>query len=118
MEKSPYDAAMAKLDGAQGVTKSKESTVRTMPLWGIEGGSEMWVVQTVRQADVGEFIFVDHITDAGSERLVLPPEISAVLYRQRDAVSAKHRSAVSRATMQQRMAEGFVPKPPRRRRRA
>ena len=122
MQKSRYDMVMAKLDGAQGVTRSKETTVRTMPMWGIEGGSELWVVQTVRVSPDeegkggGEYVFLDHVSDERGTRLVLPPEITAVIYRQLDAVSAKHRRASSRAAMQRRMDEGFRPTPPRRRR--
>jgi hypothetical protein len=123
-KKSRYDLVMAKLDGAQGVVRSKEATVRTMPMWGIEGGSELWVIQTVRQvipgdegepAETGEFAFIDYLGSEGQVRLVLPPEVTAVLYRQRDAVSVKHRRISSKATMRARMEAGYRPTPPRRR---
>lgn len=115
-EKDVYDLVMAKIDGAQGVVRSKEATIRAMPLWGIEGGMELWVVQTIRVVGKGEYVFLDNVSAKGGSRLVLSPAVTAAIYRQRDSVSDKHRSSSARAVMAERMAQGYVPVPPSRRR--
>lgn len=104
-----FDKMMAKLDGLNDTVATQESTIRTMPLWGIEGGSETWIVNTVRQKEVGDFIFLEYVAEGRATRLVLPPKVAATIARQRDSLGTMNRRKTGKAVMAERMAAGEQP---------
>jgi hypothetical protein len=123
-----FDKALDSLDGRPDTTKTKPTTIRTMPLLAI-GGSVLHIVQTVRQQDKRrdkhgdlvkdkhgnevtvskDFVFYEcHMAD-GNYRLVLPPEVVEAIVRQRDALTAKLRSKAAKQAVETRKALGMTP---------
>jgi hypothetical protein len=44
-------------------------------------------VQTYRQKEQGDTIFLEHVSETGTVRLVIPPQVSAVIARQREQLT-------------------------------
>lgn len=103
-----YDRQLGALHGLPDVIRSSASTIRHVPTLGI-GGTQMYVVQTYRQKDRGDMIFLEVVGAGGSVRLVLPPSVSNTIARQRDALTAKSRSRAARAVAEDRAARGERP---------
>lgn len=103
-----YDRQLGALHGLPDVVHTAVSTVRTVPPLGV-GGTQVFVVQTYRQRDRGDSIFLEVVGGTGTVRLVIPPAVSAVIARQRDALTAKTRSRAAKATAADRLARGIVP---------
>lgn len=101
-----YDAKREKLDGLPDVVRTKPSTIRVTTPY---GRSETYILESFRQAKVGDWIFLEVATGAGNLRLVIPPEISKAIARQRDALTAKGRSKAAKAEAQRRKDEGIAP---------
>ena len=103
----PFDRQLAALHGLPDILKSAVSTVRTVPPLGI-GGSQVFVVQTYRQKERGDLIFIE-VVGPETIRLVIPPQVANVIARQRDALTTKSRSKAARAQAEERAARGVVP---------
>jgi hypothetical protein len=71
--------------------------------------SQTFIVQTYRQRDEGDTIFIEYIGVEGSLRLALPPVVLDVIARQRDAITGKSRSKAAKANALDRMARGIEP---------
>ena len=48
--------------------------------------SETFIIQTVRHGS-GDIVFIEHVAGGTATRLVLPPNVTEVIARQRDAVA-------------------------------
>ena len=109
LAKSKFDRLMGSLTDLNETVRSAETVIRDTPLFGVGAGTTTFIVQTIRQREVGDFIFVEAVSEEQTVRLVLPPKVSAVISRQRDALTGKSRSKASRASAQERMERGEVP---------
>lgn len=114
---SAFDRKLGEFLGLNDCVSSASTVIREVPTLGI-GGTETFIVQTVRQKDVGDYVFVERISDDGTVRLVLPPSVTAAIARQRDSTIAKNRRLTGRAAMADRMAAGYRPTFERRGRKA
>src|SRR5262245_66648346 len=103
-----YDRMIAQLQDLPDVVKTAPATVRVIPPLGI-GGTQIFVVQTFRQRDLGETTFVEVMSASGGVRLVLPPAVTSRIARQHEALTAKVRSKVATATAAARRARGILP---------
>jgi hypothetical protein len=103
-----FDRTIGALDGLPDVAHSKVVVRRVIPLLGI-GGTQLYVVQTYRQKEQGDTIFLEHVSDTGTVRLVIPPQVSSVIARQREQLTAKTRSKAAKAVAQARKERGDVP---------
>jgi hypothetical protein len=103
-----FDRTIGALDGLPDVAHSKVAVRRVIPLLGI-GGTQLYVVQTYRQKEQGDTIFLEHVSDTGTVRLVIPPHVSSVIARQREQLTAKTRSKAAKAVAQARKERGDVP---------
>lgn len=102
-----FDRYYGALDGLPDTIKTGASTIiSSTPLLGL---TQTFIVQTVRQKDVGDSIFVQYVDGAGSKRLVIPPRVAEAIARQRDALTDKSRSKAAKALAQERKARGEVP---------
>ena len=100
-----YDRLLGSLHGLPDVTNTKPSTIRTItPLLGT---SELFSVQTYRQRDRGDTIFLECVSKDGFIRLAIPPAVAKAIARQRDALTGKVRSKAAKATA--RKAAGQEP---------
>jgi hypothetical protein len=103
-----FDRTIGSLDGLPDVAHSKVTVRRVIPLLGI-GGTQLYVVQTYRQKEQGDTIFLEHVSDTGTVRLVIPPQVSSVIARQREQLTTKTRSKAAKAVAQARKERGEVP---------
>jgi hypothetical protein len=70
---------------------------------------ETYVVESVR-CDGGTYIFLE-VIDAGGQahRLVLPPKVSAAIYRQRDSLVKRSRKRGAKRAYESQVARGIDP---------
>ncbi len=104
---SPFDRVMGSLHGLPDVAQTKASTLRVVPAFGI--GAQLYVVQTFRQTDVGDTIFLEHVSEQGTTRIVIPPSVSSAIARQRDQLTTKVRSKAAKKNAQDRKDRGELP---------
>lgn len=103
-----YDRQLANLNDVPDVTKVKPYTVRVVPPLGI-GGALLFVVQTLKHRERGDYVFLEIVEGAGATRVVLTPEVTAAIARQRDALSKRARSKAARQVAEDRRARGLKP---------
>lgn len=85
----------------------KASTIQDVDLL---GRSQTFVVETMRHAEHGDYIFVQCIDESQTvTRLALPPKVANAIAAQRDSLTARRRRISAKATMKARMDAGFVP---------
>jgi hypothetical protein len=103
-----FDRTIGLLHGLPDVAEVKTSVTRVVPPFGV-GGTQLYVVQTYRQKEQGDTIFLEHVSETGTVRLVIPPQVSAVIARQREHLTAKTRSKAAKAVAQGRKERGEIP---------
>jgi hypothetical protein len=102
-----FDRLLGALHGLPDVIHTKPSTLRTVtPLIGT---SQMFTVQTYRQRERGDTIFLECVHRGGFVRLALPASVADTIARQRDALTGKVRSKIGKQTAQARKERGEVP---------
>jgi hypothetical protein len=79
----------------------------------LSGEAETFIIQTIRDEE-GDHVVVKFVDKDGVKRLILPPKVVNTIVRQRDALATKLRRNHSKAAMKARMAAGYKPMPPRR----
>jgi hypothetical protein len=94
---------------------TKPSTIKHVQA--LTGRSETFVIQTFRHEELGDYIFIEALDEGGLTRLALPPKVASAIAAQRESLTRRRRSISSRATMQRRMSEGWVPTFEKRRKR-
>lgn len=102
-----FDRVIGALLSHQDVTKTAASTVRVMSPF--LGEPQTFIVQTVRQKDVGDTISIEYLDSQGSVRLALPPQVADLIVRQRDSLTAKVRKQIGKASAAARKARGELP---------
>jgi hypothetical protein len=102
-----FDRMMGALAGLPDVAETKPSTV--VALTPLIGETQTFILQTKRQKEVGDWIFIQYVDSEGSKRLFLPPEAAAVVARQYDALGKKNRKAAARLEAARRKAAGIKP---------
>ncbi len=100
-----FDKMFGELVGIPDCAKSKPSTVTTETII----GTQTFIVQTIRQREVGDWVFVQYLDSQGSVRLVIPPAAAETIARQRDALTTKNRKRAARDEAQRRKAAGIQP---------
>lgn len=103
-----YDRIYGSLDGLPDVTRTKASTVIQTPPLGV-GGSRTFFVQTARQREVGDTIFIQTVGPDGGHRYVLGPEVAGVIARQRDSLTTMVARKHGKRLAAERKAAGIVP---------
>lgn len=104
---SHFDRIIGALHGLPDVASTKPTILRVVPPFGI--GSHLYAVQTFRQKDEGDTVFLEHVSDDGTTRLVIPPAVVDAIVRQRDALTHKVRSRAGKQTAADRKAKGLKP---------
>lgn len=102
-----FDRMLGALHSLPDVASTQPSTVvAVLPLI---GSAQTYIIQTLRQKEQGDTIFVQYVDDQGSVRLVIPPAAADAIARQRDALTAKNRKRAARESAQRRKAAGIQP---------
>lgn len=86
--------------------RTKPSTIKTVDLI---GRAETFIVETMRHAEKGDYIFIECMDETGLTRVALPPKVAAAISSQRDSLTARRRSIASKALAQARKDRGEVP---------
>lgn len=103
-----FDRQIAALHDLPDVVKTKPATIRTVPPLGI-GGTQVFVVQTYRQKDRGDTIFLEVMDTGGNIRIALPSKVAVLISRQRDALTKKSRSKTAQERAADLKARGVTP---------
>jgi|SRR5215831_13111415 len=103
-----YSRLMANLDGLPDVEQTRPATIRHIPPLGV-GGVETFTVQTFRQREVGDTIFLEHASASGTIRLAIPTKVAAAIARQHDQLSKTTRRKVAKRVAKERMDAGIMP---------
>jgi len=102
-----FDRLMGALVNLPDVAHTKPSTVVTVsPLI---GEAQTFILQTFRQREVGETIFLQYVDGDSRVRLAIPPAAAEVIARQHDALTAKVRKKVAKDQAAARKARGELP---------
>jgi len=102
-----FDRALGALVGIPDVIHTSATTVRTVaPL---VGSAQTFIVQTYRQKESGDTVFLEYVDEEGNVRMVIPPAVTKVIARQRDALNARSRSKGAQAAAADRKARGIKP---------
>jgi len=104
---SNFDRTMGSLHGLPDVTATKPVTLRVVPPFGVS--SQMYIVQTYRQKEVGDTIFLEYVSGDETVRMVIPAKVADAIARQRDQLTGKVRSKTAKRIAQERMDRGEVP---------
>lgn len=106
-EDKTFDRLLGGLDGLPDVISTKPSTVRAIvPLL---GSAQTFIVQTYRQREQGDTIFLECVSADGHLRLAIPPKVADVIARQREVLTDKSRSKAARAQAAERKERGVRP---------
>jgi hypothetical protein len=102
-----FDRAMGSLAKRPDVAQTRACTITGMtPLI---GEAQLFTVQTFREREGGDTIFLQYLDGEGSKRLVLPSGVADAIARQRDALTTRGRKRRGREQAQARKARGEVP---------
>lgn len=113
-----YDRLLGALDGLPGVLSTKPAIAQQVTP--ILGTSQTFVVRTVRQQERDEqgenaspaafTVFLEHTSrESGLIRIVLPPKVTDLIARQREALTTQARKRTAKRIAQERKARGEVP---------
>lgn len=102
-----YDRVARALRGLPDVVNTKPSTVTVLsPVLEL---AQTWIIETVRQTEKGDTIFLQYLGSSGSVRIVVPPAVADLIARQRDALATKNRRKGARKAYENRVAAGEDP---------
>lgn len=102
-----FDRKIRNMTGAPDCCCTKATTVRAVSK--VLELSQTFIVQTYRQREEGDTVFIEYIGKEGSMRLPLPPEVTEVIARQRDALTTMARKRHAKAAALDRKARGIKP---------
>lgn len=94
-----FDRQMRALDGLPDLLGTKASPIREVNFL---GQVETWIVQTFRQRDRGDFVFIELTNRHGHTRIVFPPSVARLVGRQRDALTKRNASKAARERAKRR----------------
>jgi hypothetical protein len=86
---------------------TKPSTIQNIQ--NITGESETFIVETIRQEEIGDTIFIQMVDRDGTTRLALPPKVANAIAAQRDSITTRRRSITGRRVARERMDRGEKP---------
>jgi hypothetical protein len=102
-----FDRALGGLVGIPDVIHTKPSTLQEVSA--LVGSAQTFIIQTFRQREEGDTIFLQYVDETGTVRMVLPPKVADLISRQRDSLGARVRSQIAKATAANRKAMGLKP---------
>jgi hypothetical protein len=102
-----FDRQIGALHGIPDVLSTKPAVVQAVTP--IVGDAQTFTVQTYRQPEIGDTIFIQCVSKTGTIRLTLPAPVANAIARQRDALTSKSRSRRAKAVAQARKDRGELP---------
>lgn len=104
LPRDPFSVAMRSLLGNPGAVRASSK----VEIGDLLGNVETWIVDTFRVEGGEETILLQRVSAEGGTRLVLPPEVTAVINRQRGRAVTGTRKRAARAAVATRIARGDV----------
>jgi hypothetical protein len=102
-----FDRMLGGLKDLPDVLHTKPSTVvTTLPLI---GKAQTFIIQTYRQREIRDTVFLQYVDDERSLRLVIPPKIADAIAARRDALTSKSRKKAAKAAAAARKERGEPP---------
>jgi hypothetical protein len=102
-----FDRVIGYLHDLPDVVHTKPTAKRSvMPM---VGTAQLYYVQTYRQREVGDTIFIETVREGVTIRIAIPPNVADVIARQRASLTTMCRKRSAKATAQARMERGEVP---------
>lgn len=102
-----FDRVRGGMEGRPDVTMTRLSSLQSVdPL---VGNVSTFMVQTVRERERGDTIFLQVATKDGNIRIVIPPKVANSIARQRDTLTTKVRSKLGKEEAQKRKDAGIEP---------
>jgi len=102
-----FDRIRGGMEGRPDVTMTRLSSLQSVdPL---VGNVSTFMVQTARERERGDTIFLQVATKDGNKRIVIPPKVANAISRQRDALTTKVRSKLGKEEAQKRKDAGIEP---------
>lgn len=108
--KALFDRKLGALFGVPDVLNTQPTTIQVATP--MTGDAQTFIIQTYRQRDgekSGDTVFVQYVDAEGSVRIVLPPQVTACIARQRDALTGRARRRGAQAAADDRKARGIRP---------
>lgn len=102
-----FDRTFASLTGRPDVAMTQPSPIRTVHP--VLETPQSYIVQSARERDGGDWVFLEYIGKEGSVRMVLPPAVTERIARQAVALTSKNRKAAAKEQAQKRKAAGIKP---------
>lgn len=102
-----FDRSMGILHDLPDVVSTRPSTIGVVPVFGI--GTQTYIVQTYRQREVGDTIFIQWVADGVAIRMPIPPAVADLIARQRDQLTAKSRSKAGKQIAETLKEKGIKP---------
>jgi hypothetical protein len=100
-----FDRLLGQLHGLPDVVATRPTTIRVSDLV----SSQTYIVQTYRQNEVGDTVFLENVAQGPALRLVIPPRVADCIARQRDQLGALNRRKAARKLAEERKLRGEVP---------
>jgi hypothetical protein len=101
-----YDRTIGALHDRPDVIETKPSTIQSVEIVGV---SQFFTVQTYREREKGDTIFLVCNNKDGMVRLAIPPAVADTIARQREALTNKSRVKTGKASAQARKDRGELP---------
>jgi hypothetical protein len=89
------------------VSKVKPSTV--VAHTALIGATQTFIIQTFRQREQGDTIFLQYLDGEGSVRIAIPPAVADAIARQRETLTTKSRKRAAKERAEADKAQGKVP---------
>ena len=102
-----FDRMMGALANLPDVAHGKPSTV--VAVSPLIGEAQTFVIQTFRQREIGDTIFLQYMDGEQHIRLAIPPAAADAIVRQRDALTTKVRRKIGKDSAAARKARGELP---------
>jgi hypothetical protein len=102
-----YDRQIGALVGVPDVTHTKPAVLQAATP--VVGDAQTYTIQTFRQPEIGDTIFVQIVNKSGSTRIALPAKVANAIARQREALTTRGRSRRAKAVAQARKDRGELP---------
>jgi hypothetical protein len=94
INRDSFDRQLGAIEDLPDVLSTKATTiVDTTPIIGL---AQTFIIQSYRQRDVGDRVFLQFVDAQGTKRIVIPPKVAQAIARQRSALTKKSRSKGAR----------------------
>lgn len=104
----PFDRMLGQLEGLPDVLRTRPTNVQDVPPLGV-GGSNTFIVQSVRQKDRGDIVFLQVVNRTGTTRIVIPTKVANLIARQRESLQRMARRKAGKERAENDKALGIVP---------